>query len=108
MEHHSAVLLRRRNPYSARLLAGVTSLRQPRVYTETPLEHWRLTLLEQGEGIGEHNVDSLLNPQRLPVMAQPWFGHMTAKQRPSFRQRTRNEKQGIVLTYNGQAEGEWL
>lgn len=50
MEHHSAVLLRRLNPYCARALEGAASLCQTRAHAEITPEHWLLKLLEQGEG----------------------------------------------------------
>ncbi len=50
MEHHSAVLLRRLNPYCARALEGAASLCQTRTHAEITPEHWLLKLLEQGEG----------------------------------------------------------
>ncbi|MDN8559104.1 type VI secretion system ATPase TssH [Citrobacter werkmanii] len=50
MEHHSAVLLRRLNPYCAKALEGAASLCQTRGHAEILPEHWLLKLLEQGEG----------------------------------------------------------
>ncbi|WP_061709402.1 type VI secretion system ATPase TssH [Pseudenterobacter timonensis] len=50
MEHHSAVLLRRLNPYCARALEGAASLCQTRAHAVITPEHWLLKLLEQGEG----------------------------------------------------------
>ncbi|ECU9384877.1 TPA: type VI secretion system ATPase TssH [Salmonella enterica subsp. diarizonae serovar 61:l,v:z35] len=50
MEHHSAVLLRRLNPYCARAMEGAASLCQTRAHAEILPEHWLLKLLEQGEG----------------------------------------------------------
>ena len=50
MEHQSAVLLRRLNPYCARALEGAASLCQTRAHAEILPEHWLLKLLEQGEG----------------------------------------------------------
>ncbi|MCX3081835.1 type VI secretion system ATPase TssH [Klebsiella michiganensis] len=50
MEHHSAILLRRLNPYCARALEGAASLCQTRAHAEITPEHWLLKLLEQGEG----------------------------------------------------------
>lgn len=50
MEHHSAVLLRRLNPYCARAQEGAASLCQTRAHAEITPEHWLLKLLEQGEG----------------------------------------------------------
>ncbi|ELY4521049.1 type VI secretion system ATPase TssH [Cronobacter muytjensii] len=50
MEHQSAVLLRRLNPYCARALEGAASLCQARAQAEILPEHWLLKLLEQGEG----------------------------------------------------------
>uniref|UniRef100_UPI00053B877B AAA family ATPase n=1 Tax=Yersinia wautersii TaxID=1341643 RepID=UPI00053B877B len=50
MEHHSAVLLRRLNPYCARALEGAASLCQTRIHAEITPEHWLLKLLDQGEG----------------------------------------------------------
>ena len=50
MEHQSAVLLRRLNPYCARALEGAASLCQTRAHAEITPEHWLLKLLEQGEG----------------------------------------------------------
>ncbi|CCJ87448.1 ClpB protein [Cronobacter dublinensis 582] len=50
MEHQSAVLLRRLNPYCARALEGAASLCQARAHAEILPEHWVLKLLEQGEG----------------------------------------------------------
>lgn len=49
MEHHSAVLLRRLNPYCARALEGAASLCQTRAHAEITPEHWLLKLLEQGK-----------------------------------------------------------
>jgi type VI secretion system protein VasG len=48
MEHHSAVLLRRLNPYCARALEAA-SLCQTRAHAEITPEHWLLKLLEQGK-----------------------------------------------------------
>ncbi|WP_319738844.1 type VI secretion system ATPase TssH [Cronobacter sakazakii] len=50
MEHQSAVLLRRLNPYCARALEGAASLCQARAHAEILPEHWVLKLFEQGEG----------------------------------------------------------
>lgn len=50
MEHQSAVLLRRLNPYCAQALEAAASLCQTRAHSEITLEHWLLKLLEQGEG----------------------------------------------------------
>ena len=50
MEHHSAVLLRRLNPYCAKALEAAASLCQTRAHAEITPEHWLLKLLEQGEG----------------------------------------------------------
>ena len=50
MEHHSAVLLRRLNPYCARALEAAASLCQTRTHAEITPEHWLLKLLEGGEG----------------------------------------------------------
>ncbi|BFI54406.1 type VI secretion system ATPase TssH [Yersinia pseudotuberculosis] len=50
MEHQSAILLRRLNPYCAQALAGAATLCQTRAHAEITVEHWLLKLLEQGEG----------------------------------------------------------
>jgi type VI secretion system protein VasG len=50
MEHHSAVLLRRLNPYCAKALEAAASLCQTRAHAHITPEHWVLKLLEQGEG----------------------------------------------------------
>lgn len=50
MEHQSAVLLRRLNPFCARALEAAATLCQTRVHSEIRIEHWLLKLLEQGEG----------------------------------------------------------
>ncbi|MDS7910876.1 type VI secretion system ATPase TssH [Klebsiella pasteurii] len=50
MEHHSAVLLRRLNPYCARALEAAASLCQTRAHASILPEHWLLKLLELGEG----------------------------------------------------------
>ncbi|WP_446029163.1 type VI secretion system ATPase TssH [Lelliottia amnigena] len=50
MEHQSAVLLRRLNPYCAKALESAASLCQTRAHAEILPEHWLLKLLEQGEG----------------------------------------------------------
>ncbi|MHA6678758.1 type VI secretion system ATPase TssH [Enterobacter cloacae] len=50
MEHHSAVLLRRLNPYCARALEDAAVLCQTRAHAHIMPEHWLLKLLEQGEG----------------------------------------------------------
>ncbi|NDL64185.1 type VI secretion system ATPase TssH [Acerihabitans arboris] len=50
MEHQSAVLLRRLNPYCARTLEAAASLCQTRAHAEITPEHWLLKLLEAGEG----------------------------------------------------------
>ncbi len=50
MEHHSAVLLRRLNPYCTKALGSAASLCQTRAHAEINPEHWLLKLLEQGEG----------------------------------------------------------
>ncbi|BEM75199.1 hypothetical protein SME36J_46220 [Serratia marcescens] len=45
-----AILLRRLNPYCARVMEGAASLCQTRAHAEIQPEHWLLKLLEQGEG----------------------------------------------------------
>ena len=50
MEHQSAALLRRLNPFCAGALAAAASLCQTRAHAEIFPEHWLLKLLEQGEG----------------------------------------------------------
>ncbi len=50
MEHASAALLRRLNPFCARALEAAASLCQTRTHAEILPEHWLLKLLEQGEG----------------------------------------------------------
>ncbi len=50
MEHQSAALLRRLNPFCARALEAAASLCQTRAHAEIFPEHWLLKLLEQGEG----------------------------------------------------------
>lgn len=50
MEHASAALLRRLNPFCARALEAAASLCQIRAHAEILPEHWLLKLLEQGEG----------------------------------------------------------
>ncbi|AVF37540.1 type VI secretion system ATPase TssH [Rahnella sikkimica] len=50
MEHQSAVLLRRLNPYCAKALEAAATLCQTRAHAEITPEHWLLKLLEQGEG----------------------------------------------------------
>jgi type VI secretion system protein VasG len=50
MEHHSAVLLRRLNPYCAKALEAAATLCQTRAHAEITIEHWLLKLLELGEG----------------------------------------------------------
>ena len=50
MEHHSAVLLRRLNPYCAKALEAAASLCQTRAHAHITPEHWLLKLLEGGEG----------------------------------------------------------
>ncbi|QGU89774.1 type VI secretion system ATPase TssH [Erwinia sorbitola] len=50
MEHQSAVLLRRLNPFCAGALEAAASLCQTRAHSEICIEHWLLKLLEQGEG----------------------------------------------------------
>lgn len=50
MEHHSAPLLRRLNPYCARALEDAAVLCQTRAHAEILPEHWLLKMLEQGEG----------------------------------------------------------
>lgn len=50
MEHQSAVLLRRLNPFCARALEAAASLCQTRAHAEITPEHWLLKLLEAGEG----------------------------------------------------------
>ncbi|WNN47210.1 type VI secretion system ATPase TssH [Siccibacter colletis] len=50
MEHPSAVLLRRLNPYCAQALEAAASLCQTRAHAEIEPEHWLLKLLELGEG----------------------------------------------------------
>lgn len=50
MEHHSAVLLRRLNPYCAKALEAAASLCQTRAHASILPEHWLLKLLELGEG----------------------------------------------------------
>ncbi len=46
MEHPSAVLLRRLNPYCARALEAAATLCQSRAHAEITVEHWLLKLLE--------------------------------------------------------------
>ncbi|EPO1791917.1 type VI secretion system ATPase TssH [Cronobacter turicensis] len=50
MEHQSAVLLRRLNPYCARALEAAATLCQTRAHACIAPEHWLLKLLELGEG----------------------------------------------------------
>jgi type VI secretion system protein VasG len=50
MEHQSAVLLRRLNPYCAKALEAAATLCQTRAHNEITVEHWLLKLLELGEG----------------------------------------------------------
>ncbi|MDO6408478.1 type VI secretion system ATPase TssH [Pantoea phytobeneficialis] len=50
MEHQSAVLLRRLNPFCARALEAAACLCQTRTHAEITPEHWLLKLLEAGEG----------------------------------------------------------
>ena len=50
MEHQSAALLRRLNPFCARALESAASLCQTRAHAHITPEHWLLKLLEQGEG----------------------------------------------------------
>jgi len=50
MEHQSAALIRRLNPYCAKALEAAASLCQTRAHAEIAPEHWLLKLLEQGEG----------------------------------------------------------
>ncbi|MGP9437662.1 type VI secretion system ATPase TssH [Ewingella sp. AOP8-B2-18] len=50
MEHQSATLLRRLNPYCAQALEAAATLCQTRAHAEITLEHWLLKLLELGEG----------------------------------------------------------
>lgn len=50
MEHQSAVLLRRLNPYCAKALEAAAMLCQTRAHAEIFPEHWLLKLVEQGEG----------------------------------------------------------
>lgn len=93
MEHYSAVLLRRLNPYCARALEGAASLCQIRAHAEMTPEHWLLKLLDQGEG-------------DLPVLSQQLLNHIAAKQKPSSLQLTRDDEKGIVLAFDERAEGE--
>lgn len=55
---------------------------------------------------GARNVDSLLNQQILPVLSQQLLSHMAAKQKPSSLQLTWDDEEGIVLTFDEQAEGD--
>ncbi|HDP0319473.1 TPA: type VI secretion system ATPase TssH [Salmonella enterica subsp. enterica serovar Concord] len=55
---------------------------------------------------GARNVDSLLNQQILPVLSQQLLSHMAAKQKPTSLQLTWDDEEGIVLTFDEQAEGE--
>lgn len=50
MQHSSASLLRRLNPYCARAMEAAASLCQTRAHAEITPEHWLLKLLETGEG----------------------------------------------------------
>ncbi|KHJ68451.1 ATPase [Pantoea rodasii] len=50
MDSHSAVLLRRLNPFCAQALEAAASLCQTRAHVEIQPEHWLLKLMEQGEG----------------------------------------------------------
>ena len=50
MEHLSAVLLRRLNPYCAKALEAAATRCQARANNEITIEHWLLKLLELGEG----------------------------------------------------------
>lgn len=50
MEHASAALLRRLNPFCARALEAAASLCQIRAHAEILPEHWLLKLLEQEKG----------------------------------------------------------
>lgn len=108
MEHHSAVLPRRLDPYCARTLEGMVPFPQPRVYAETLSEHWLLTLPGQGLGVGGCHPGRQLNPQILPVIGQQLLSHMAAKHKPSSALRIRDDVPGIVLAFDEQAEGEML
>jgi type VI secretion system protein VasG len=50
MEHQSAILLRRLNPYCAKALEAAATLCQTRAHAQITVEHWLLKLLELGEG----------------------------------------------------------
>lgn len=50
MEHQSATLLRRLNPYCAKALEAAATLCQTRAHAYITVEHWLLKLLELGEG----------------------------------------------------------
>lgn len=50
MEHRSAILLRRLNPYCAKALEAAATLCQTRAHAQITIEHWLLKLLEMGEG----------------------------------------------------------
>ena len=93
MEHYSAVLLRRLNPYCARALEGAASLCQNRAHAEITPEHWLLKSLDQGEG-------------DLPVLGQQLLSHIAAKQKPSSLQLTWDDEKGIVLAFDERAEGD--
>jgi type VI secretion system protein VasG len=54
---------------------------------------------------GARNVDSLLNQQILPVLSQQLLSLLSVKQKPSSLQLTWDEEEGIVLEFDGQAEG---
>lgn len=55
---------------------------------------------------GARNVDSLLNQQILPVLSQQLLSRMAAKQKPSSLSLNWDEKEGIVLAFDEQKEGE--
>lgn len=93
MEHYSAVLLRRLNPYCARALEGAASLCQNLAHAEITPDHWLLKSLDQGEG-------------DLPVLSQQLLSHIAAKQKPSSLQLTWDDEKGIVLAFDERAEGD--
>ncbi|WP_371328515.1 hypothetical protein [Pantoea sp. 1.19] len=113
MEHHSAVLLRRLNPYCASVLEGAAASCRARAHAEITPEHGLLRLLEQTEGDltvparrAEWDRDavwpSCLDAQLRAVRTR---SERSAAQKPFSLHRAWDDEQGIVLALDEQAEG---
>src|SRR5476649_775337 len=95
MEHQSAVLLRRLNPYCARALEAAASLCQTRAHDEITPEHWLLKLFEAGEG--DITVIARRYQWNMDGIWQDLLAYLDARPRASFgRPQLSNDLQRLL------------